>query len=103
MSNNSSSNVTEAHSTQNKDQRSNTEKSNDISSVVSEIHNTQNKDQRSNQTVTRQTLITGDSILREVNTSGLKTDVDVLICPGKKHREIRSNMSSEIASKYAVQ
>ena len=100
ISNDSSSNVPEAHSTQNKDQRSSTENSNNSSSVVSEIHNTPNKDQRSNQTVTRQTLIIGDSILKGINKSDLKTDVDVLTCPGKKLRGIQSNLSSEIVSKY---
>ncbi|KAH3779356.1 hypothetical protein DPMN_157158 [Dreissena polymorpha] len=32
--------------------------------------------------------------------SGLKTDVDVLTCPGKKLHEIQSNLSREIATKY---
>ncbi|KAH3797796.1 hypothetical protein DPMN_151383 [Dreissena polymorpha] len=84
ISNNSSSNVPKTNSTQNKDQSSNNENTNDSSSVVSEIQKTPNKDQRSSQTVTRQTLIIGDSILKGVNKSGLKTDVDVLTCPGKK-------------------
>ncbi|KAH3840345.1 hypothetical protein DPMN_113792 [Dreissena polymorpha] len=61
---------------------------------------TPNKDQRSSQTVTRQTLIIGDSILKGINKSGLKTDVDVLTCPGKKLNEIQSNLSREIATKY---
>ncbi|KAH3773350.1 hypothetical protein DPMN_174709 [Dreissena polymorpha] len=100
ISNSSSSNVLDAHSTQNKDQRFNTENSNDSSSVGSEIHNTPNKVQRSNQTVIRQTLIIGDSILRGINKSGLKTDADVLTCPGKKLLEIKSNLSGEITSQY---
>ncbi|KAH3776698.1 hypothetical protein DPMN_178129 [Dreissena polymorpha] len=87
------------HSTQNKDQSSNNENTNDSSSVVSEIQKTPNKDQRSSQTVTRQTLIIGDSILKGINKSGLKTDVDVLTCPGKKLNEIQSNLSREIATK----
>ncbi|KAH3713616.1 hypothetical protein DPMN_073409 [Dreissena polymorpha] len=61
---------------------------------------TPNKDHRSSQTVTRQTLIIGDSILKGINKSGLKTDVDVLTCPGKKLNEIQSNLSREIATKY---
>ncbi|KAH3835964.1 hypothetical protein DPMN_109333 [Dreissena polymorpha] len=99
-SNDSSSNVPEAHSTQNKDQRPNTEKSNDSSSVVSQLHDTPNKDQKLNQTVTGQTFIIGDSILKGVNKSGLKTGVDVLTCQGKKFRGIQSNLSSKIISKY---
>ncbi|KAH3871117.1 hypothetical protein DPMN_034311 [Dreissena polymorpha] len=100
ISNNSSSNVPKTNSTQNKDQSSNNENINGSFSVVSEIQKTPNKDQRSSQTVTRQTLIIGDSILKGVNKSGLKTDVDVLTCPGKKLHEIQSNMSREIATKY---
>ncbi|KAH3737519.1 hypothetical protein DPMN_044112 [Dreissena polymorpha] len=100
ISNNSSSNVPKTNSTQNKDQSSNNENTNDSSSVVSEIQKTPNKDQRSNQTVTRQTLIIGDSILKGVNKSGLKTDVNVLTCPGKKLNEIQSNLSRKIATKY---